>query len=132
MLILNFSISDLSVIYHSNTKYTLTYTLTDIQGNLCSKRNPDISTIKQFIQTKCEKKNRSKEQQIGHWCIKSIYKGFAIAIDCTLNVVPFGFCFVEVIHLFRIMFWLTRKSEKNLACSGLQRLAAACNFFFGI
>ena len=30
-----------------------------------------------------------------HWFIKSIYNGFAIAIDCTLKVVPFGFCSVQ-------------------------------------
>ena len=57
---------------------------------------------------------------IHHWCIKSIYNGFAIAIDCTLKVVPFGFCSVQVMPLFRISFWLLRRSDKNSSCSGLR------------
>ena len=39
-----------------------------------------------------------------HWCIKSIYNGFAIAKECTLKVVLFGFCPVQVMPLFRISF----------------------------
>ena len=54
-----------------------------------------------------------------HWCIKSIYNGFAIVIDCTLKVVPFGFSSVQVMALFRISFWLLSRSDKNLACSNL-------------
>ena len=53
-----------------------------------------------------------------HWCIKSKYNGFAI--DCTLKVVPFGFCSVKVMPLFRISFWLLRKSDTNLSFSGLR------------
>ena len=44
------------------------------------------------------------EAYFGHWCIKSIYNGFAIAIDCTLKVAPFSFCSVQVMPLFRISF----------------------------
>ena len=58
--------------------------------------------------------------RLNHWCIKSIYNGFAIATDCTLKVVPFNFCFVQVMPLFRISFWLLRRSEKNSSCSGLR------------
>ena len=60
------------------------------------------------------KKNYSKKKlDIVHWSIKSIYNGFAIAMDCTLKVVPFGFCSVQVMPLFRISFQLLRKSDKN-------------------
>ena len=55
-----------------------------------------------------------------HWCIKSIYNGFAIVIDCTLKVVPFGFSSVQDMPLFRISFWLLRRSDVNLACSSLR------------
>ena len=53
-----------------------------------------------------------------HWCIKSICNGFAIAIDCTLKVVPFDFCFVQVMSLFQ-----------NLTFGDKNWLAAA---FFGL
>ena len=33
---------------------------------------------------------------------------------------PFGFCSVQVMPLFRISFWLIRRSDKNWSCSGLQ------------
>ena len=56
----------------------------------------------------------------GHWCIKSIYNGFAIAINCTLKVVPFGFCFVQVMPLFRISFCLHRRGDKKSAWSSLR------------
>ena len=48
------------------------------------------------------------------WCIKSIYNGFAIAIDCILKVVPFGFCFVKVMPLFIISFWLLRHQRYSI------------------
>ena len=48
------------------------------------------------------------------------YNGFAIAIHCTLKVVHFGFCSVQVMPLFRISFWIITRSDKNLACSGLR------------
>ena len=38
--------------------------------------------------------------------VSSQYNGFATAIDCTLTVVPFGFCFFQVMPLFRISLWL--------------------------
>ena len=64
------------------------------------------------------------QAKIIHWCINSIYNGFAKAIDCTFKVVPFVFCSVQVLPLFRIFFWLLRRSDEKLACS---------NFgFFGI
>ena len=50
------------------------------------------------------------------WCIKSINNEFAIAIDYTLKAVPFGFCLFQVMPLFRIFFWLPRRSDKNLTC----------------
>ena len=55
-----------------------------------------------------------------HWCIKLIYNGFAIAIDCTLKVVHFGFCSVQVMSCFRISFWFLRRSDKKSACNSLQ------------
>ena len=54
-----------------------------------------------------------------HWCIKSIYNEFAIAIDSTLEVVPFGFCSVQVMPLFGTSFCLLRRSDKIFAYSGL-------------
>ena len=57
---------------------------------------------------------------IGHWYIKSVYNGFAITIDCTLTVVPFGFCSVQVMPLFRNSFWLLFRSDISFACSGLR------------
>ena len=45
--------------------------------------------------------------------------GFAIPIDCSLKVVPFGLCFVQVMPLLRISIWLLRRRDINLACSGL-------------
>ena len=63
------------------------------------------------------RKRRLREK---HWCIKSMYIGFAIAIDCTLKVVHFAFCSVQVKPLFRISFWLLRRSDGNLSCSGLR------------
>ena len=48
-------------------------------------------------------------QQVLHWCIKSIYNGFAIATDCTLKVVPFGFCSVHIMPLFRISMGYLRE-----------------------
>ena len=55
-----------------------------------------------------------------HWCIKSIYNVFAIDIDWTLKVVPFGLWSVQVMPFFRISFWLLRRSDTNLSCSGLR------------
>ena len=49
---------------------------------------------------------------------KSVYNGFAIAIDCTLIVVLFGFCSLQVMPVFRISFWLLRRSDTNFACNG--------------
>ena len=46
-------------------------------------------------------------------------KRFYIALDCTLEVVPFVFCFVQVMPFFRISFWGHRRSDNILACSGL-------------
>ena len=48
-----------------------------------------------------------------HWCIKPIYNGFAIAKDYTLKNVPFGFCSVQVMPLFRISFGYLREEPKN-------------------
>ena len=55
-----------------------------------------------------------------HWSINPINNWFSIAIDCTLKVVPIGFCSVRVIPLFRISLWLLRRSDKNMSCSGLR------------
>ena len=49
-----------------------------------------------------------------------VYNGFALVIGCTLKVVPFSLCFVQVMPLFRISFWLLRRSYKKVVCSGLQ------------
>ena len=57
-----------------------------------------------------------------HWCIKSIYNGFATAIHCTLKGVPFGFCFVQVMPIFKV------KVKEELTKLGLQRLAAFLGF----
>ena len=46
--------------------------------------------------------------------LKSIYDEIATAIDCTLRVVPSGFCSVQVMPLFGISFWLLRRSDKKL------------------
>ena len=94
----------------------------------------EISILKKSIEMCClryrktwmRKKDKKKYHlALLHWCIKSIYNGFAIAIDCTLKVVPFGFCSVLVMHLFRISFWLLRRSEFFF---GLQRLVAFLGF----
>ena len=60
----------------------------------------------------------------GHWCIKSIFNGFAIAIHCTLKVVPFGFCSVQVMPLIKISIWLHLVTN---IC-----LSATCGLFLGI
>ena len=52
-----------------------------------------------------------------HWCIKSIYNRCAIDRDCTLKVVPFCFCHVQVMPLFIIFFWLLGRSDKSSAFS---------------
>ena len=39
-----------------------------------------------------------------HWCINLIYNDFAIAIDCTLKGVPFGFCSVPSYHFSESSF----------------------------
>ena len=41
-------------------------------------------------------------------------------MDCTLKVVPFGFCSVQVMPLLRISLWFLRRSQENLSCSGLR------------
>ena len=36
-----------------------------------------------------------------------------MAINCTLKALPFGFCFLQVMPLFRILFSLLRRSEEK-------------------
>ena len=57
---------------------------------------------------------------LSHWYIKSIYNEFAIAKDFTLKLVPFSFCSVQVMPLFRISFWLLRRGDEKFSCSGLR------------
>ena len=57
--------------------------------------------------------------------IKSIYNGFAIAIYCTLKVVPFNFCSVQVSLLSESSFGYIGEVTKN-------HLAAACVLFWDI
>ena len=75
---------------------------------------------KETERTQKKRKERRKKLYIPHWCIKPLYNVFAIAIECTLKVVPFGFWSVQVMPLFRISFWLPRRSDKNLTCSNLR------------
>ena len=72
--------------------------------------------------------NKLITEVIVHWCIKSMYKVFALAIDCTLKVISFGFCSVQFMPLFRISFWIPRRSDTKI---GLQRLAALKKKIYG-
>ena len=55
-----------------------------------------------------------------HWCINSIYNEFAIAIDCTLKVVPFVSVLFKSCLFSESLFGYLEEVTKI----GLQRLAA--------
>ena len=58
----------------------------------------------------------------GHWCIKLIYHGFAIAKEYTLKFVPFGFCSAQVMLFSESPFGYL--GEVTKVC-----LAVVCGFF---
>ena len=61
------------------------------------------------------------------YCIKSIYNGFAIATDCALKVVSFGFFSVKIMPHFRISFWLLRRSDKHLFLGSIHFQESPCD-----